>query len=283
VSGSGVEQSAAAAQEPLDPDYVSRAQAFSLTKDDLRSMSRDVVERMMANADRMTINAARAEYQQGPPPVPRRDNGQFAPAPAPAAPVPGDFAYEPWKPEFAQDDEVAEPITKNMTGLEKHLAAQIDRLHKFYGAKLQVQEQFQNDQVVQRNNAAMDRFIESSGPDWKEVFGTGPTSEMNPQSQEFLNRVEAWTAANAMTHKYGSKMTVQAALPRARNAMFMEKAFAIERAQAAITRTAQEKRLKEVQAQLPPATNRMGAYAGAGANGSVKTSDADFLRRVRGG
>jgi hypothetical protein len=236
VAGEQVE-GAATAPEPLDADYVSRAKAFSLNEDDLRSTSRDVVERMMANADRMTINAARAEYQQPPAPIVRRENGQFAPAPAPAAPVPGDFAYEPWKPEFTQDDEVAEPITKNMTGLEKHLAAQIDRLHQFYGSKLQEHDQFRTDQIVQRNNAAMDRFIESSGPDWKEVFGTGPTSEMNPQSQEFLNRVEAWTAANAMTQKYGNKMTVQAALPRARNAMFMEKAFAIERAKANGKRT----------------------------------------------
>src|SRR3990172_2187636 len=48
--------------------------------------------------------------QQQPHPVARRENGQFAAPPT-------DFAYEPWKPQFDADEEVAEPITKNMTGL----------------------------------------------------------------------------------------------------------------------------------------------------------------------
>ena len=286
VSGTGVEGGAPTAPAPLDPDYVSRAKVFSLSEDELRAIPRETVERMIASSDRAFINSARQDFAQGPPPPPpqqqphpvaRRENGQFAAPPT-------DFAYEPWKPQFDADEEVAEPITKNMTALEQHVAKQFDRLHQHYAAKHAAQEQFQTDTITQRNNATMDRFVESRGPEWESVFGKGPTSEMNPQSQEFLNRAEVWMAATVMVQRsarHGIRLTIEEAQPRAANAMFMEKAFAIEHAKA--NALSAEKRLKDIQAQLPPATGRMGAFAAAGANGSVKTSDADFLRRVRGG
>jgi hypothetical protein len=226
-----------AAAEPLDAGYVERAKSFSLSEADLRVMPRETVERMMASADRMTIQSAMAEWQQpppvqqAPPPPPRRENGRFA------ADAPPEFAYEPFKLQFDPTDEINEtnPLVKNMTGLEAHVAKQFDRLHKFYAEKLQAQEQFRKDSIVQQNNAVVDRFVESQGPQWSEVFGKGATSEMNPQSQEFLNRVEVWKAATAMTGRYaanGRRMSLNEALPRARNAIFMEKAFALERATA---------------------------------------------------
>lgn len=231
-------EGAPAAPEPLDADYVSRAKAFSLSEDELRSIPRETVERMIASSDRAFINSARQDYApQAPPPQQpppqRRENGQFAAAPT-------DFSYEPWKPQFDDDADVAEPIVKNMTSMEQHVAKQFERLHQHYAAKLQAQEQFQNDAIVQKNNATVDRFVDGQGAEWGEVFGKGSTNEMNPQSQEFLNRVEVWTAANAMVNRSasnGRRMTINEALPRARNAMFMEKAFAIERAKANGKRT----------------------------------------------
>lgn len=217
--------------EPLDSGYVERASTFGLTEDDLRVVPRDTIERMIASADRAMIQSAYRDngQQVQHPHVPqeRRENGQFAP--------PSDFAFDPFELKFDQDVEADAPLTKNVAALHDHFSKQFQKLHQHYEQKFKDVFGFRDSMLRQQDYALLDRFVEQQGPDWSAVFGKGQTLEMNPQSQEFLNREEVRTAAIAMIERsarMGRKMTAAEALPRARNALFMEKAFAIERAKA---------------------------------------------------
>lgn len=236
ILGEPVEK--AAAPEPLDPDYVSRAKNFNLTEDDLRAVPRDTVERMIAGADRQMIVAQRQEnqYQQNN----GHQNGNGKPTTQIVNPQPGDFAFDSFEMKFDGDVEADNPLVKNMVALHQHHLKQIEKLHEYYGRKVGAIEQFRDQSVQQSNNSIVDRFVDAQGAQWAEVFGKGPTSDLNTQSQEFLNREEVWTAANAMVQRsaaQGRRLSLAEALPRARNAMFMEKAFAIERAKASEKRT----------------------------------------------
>lgn len=233
--------------EALDPQYVARAQAFNMTEDDLRAVPRPIVERMIAGADKALIEAFRRD-QRTPQSPPSAVPG-VATTPAPAAV--GDFSFDPFELTFNADEEVAEPITKNMKAMQEHSAKQFEKLHQHYEKKFQAVEQFAANTQRQQDYAILDRYIDGLGAEWSGVFGKGATLDMDSRSQEYLKRGELRMAA-IETMQINERLTGRAlpageALPRALNSMFYEKSSAIERERA----DAKRKKLQDGAAVRP--------------------------------
>ena len=268
ATGGGDDGDAAATPEPLDPSYVSRAQIFNMTEEDLRTVPRATVERMLNGADRALIEAFRREQNtNGYDPRGRED--------ASPAPQSGDFTYEPFTPTFGPEEEVAEPIVKNLTAVQAHHAKQIERLHQHYTKKFEAVHDFASSVQRQQDFAILDRFIDGLGPEWSGVFGKGPRLEMDQRSQEFLKSEELRTAAIEAMQIHGRltgrPLPASQALSRALNAMFSEKASAIERAKADAKR-------KELQAT---ATIRPKASGGNPQNSGIRARAATFAGSLR--
>jgi hypothetical protein len=198
-----------------------------------------------------------------------------APAPPQTPVLPVDSPFAPLTVTFEDDEEGPyRTHIENVVGWANHAVQELVRKHEAEMSQVRAVFAQINDTAAYTE---LDHYIASWGDEWSDVFGKGPTIVLETKSQEYQHRGELLKAARRsieLDKRLGRPVNVSDAVLRARAQRFSDK-------QSVITRAAQEKRLKEVQAQLPPATNRMGAYAGA--NGSAKTSDADFLRRVRGG
>jgi hypothetical protein len=216
----------AAAPEPLDSAYVSRANIFNLTEEDLRSVPRPVVERILAGADRALLDAFRRDRQtpyQAPPTAP----------PAPQLDAP---AFAPFDLKFDPADEIAEPLTKTLAAMNAHYAAQLKQLHETYQQKFQGVDQFTSQVRQQNHYAALDRYIDSLGPEWSATFGKGPTLSKDTRSQEFLKSDQLGMAAVEMMQAHlrvtGRALSEHEALDRARAMLFHEQVSAAERAAA---------------------------------------------------
>lgn len=228
--------------EVLDPQYVSRAQMFNMTEEDLRAVPRPIVERMIAGADRALLEAMRREPSTSP-------SSPATVTPPPAAP--GDLSFDKLELTFDSDEEVAEPITKNMKAMQEHSAKQFEKLHQHYQEKFRAVEQFAAQTQRQQDYAILDRYIDGLGAEWSGVFGKGATLDMDPRSQEYLKRGELRTAA-IETMQINERLSGRAlpageALPRALNSMFYEKASAIEHEKA----DAKRKELQDAAAVRP--------------------------------
>ncbi len=257
--------------EPLDPQYVSRARMFNMTEEDLRTVPRETVERMIAGADKALIDAFSRDQAAVQAPI---TTPGISPVVAPAV-APADFSFDKFDVNFDPDEEVAEPITRGMKAMQEHSVKQFEKLHQHYDAKFKAVEAFNANTQHQQDYAILDRYIEGLGKEWRGVFGKGATLDMDPRSQEYLKRLDLRTAAVG-TMEVNKRLTGRPlphaeALPRALNSMFYEKASTIEREKADAKR-------KELQnsAAVRPRSGTTGLPAG-----SIRQRATELANSVR--
>lgn len=226
--------------EPLDPQLVSRASIWNLNEQDLRAVPRDTIERMLNGADRAMLDAH------------RRAQASFTPNPAQTQPqqfqqsnqqqTPTGFTPAPYDLKFDSEEEDADsPVAKKMAGINAHYAKQMEAMRDYYNGKMGGVEQFMTSMRTQQYHTAVDRAVQGWGPEWANVFGKTPMSELDPRSQEFLRFDEVGMAAfelqQAHARMTGRPLADSEALRRARDLLHPGKAFEFERAKENAKRT----------------------------------------------
>ena len=216
--------------QPLDPSYLADAGRFNMTEADLRALPRDVVQRVIAGADRANLEAFRRE-QRSPYQPPSA-------APAPANVTQEPFAVAPFELTFEGEEEEAKdsPVARKLAALNKHYGDQSKRQHDHYQGELRALRDAVTGFQQQAHYGVLDRFIDGLGAEWSGLFGKGSSSDLDSRSQEFLKRDELGTAAieHRQIHERltGRPLPVAEALRRALHSLHYDKASAIERAKA---------------------------------------------------
>jgi hypothetical protein len=236
ITDSQVDQAVTVEAEPkpLDPSYIADAGRFNMTEADLRALPQEVVRRIIAGADRATLEAFRREQ--------RTPYGPAPTVPAPASISQEPFAIAPFELTFDGEEEEAKdsPVAKKLAALNKHYGDQSKRQHDHYQNELKTLREAVTGFQQQAHYGVLDRFIEGLGTEWSGLFGKGTSTDLDSRSQEFLKRDELGTAAieHRQIHERltGRPLPVSEALRRALHSLHYDKASAIERAKADATR-----------------------------------------------
>jgi hypothetical protein len=185
------------------------------------------------------------------------------PEPAPQQQAPTGLEFKPLAIEFGED--VDEGLSKSIGGLLEGVNGRLKEAHEF---QQKVANEFQGYAQL-RHFEALDRFIASKGEEFVDVYGTGATAEMDPQSAAFVKRIELYTGGNAIAAAQagiGRPMRQTDAWERGHHAVNHERLAATERKN-------QDGRRKKRQAQFgeppskgktPVAGNREAAIAAYG-------------------
>lgn len=218
------------ALEALDPNYVARAnREYGLTEAQLRAAPRELVEHMMTVSDRRATDVWQRASQQFPQQTPPN-------AAQPVATTTSDFKVDPL--EITLDGvEEDSPTATAIQAINKHYAAQLEKMHQHYSAKFDGVNRGVVGLQEQAQYGVIDDYITRLGDEWSDVFGRGRTLSMHPQSKERIARTEFLRAAVANNSLYGmlygQTLSDDEAMDRARLQLHQDKVLAKERAKAA--------------------------------------------------
>ena len=273
----GQQPAAAPAPEPLDPEYIARGGRWKLGEDDLRSVPRDVFERMHVAAEAELLeNLHRARQGQNgqqpyqPPPQqnwqqPQGQNGQQSQQPV--------GPYKPVELKFDESD-ADSPYVQHISTINKAYAENLNAMHGQFSDQVRqivdavkALHEFNDSQVLDRN-------ISELGEEWSDVFGKGATMDLDPRSQSYAAR-QAYKKAILenldLDASLGRERNPSDAMQRARYRLHGTKIAAIERAK-------REAKAKEAAKTLPAPT---GATNGRASNNG-RENDMRIAREIMG-
>jgi hypothetical protein len=252
----GAAQAVITEPEPLATELITRGGRWKLGEEDLRSVPRDVLERMMAAADaevmegmaRVRQPAGQAQQTQIPSPYAQQGQQPQVQQPAQQAQQPT-MAFSPVELKFDDETEdtpaanyaktINEGMTKNLNAMHADFAQQIrdivdavKAIHTF------------NDLTI------LDRHIGTLGSEWEDTFGAGATVDLDPRSPNYENRMayrKAILENLNLDATLGRERNPSEAMLRARYRNYGQKIAQLERAK-------REAKAKEVAKGLPAPT-----------------------------
>lgn len=187
----------------LDADAVALAKAAGMTDEDIKTCSSTAeLDSRIAWASRKGwLKAADPEDKTGPKPTP-----QPQPDEKPQAKDGEKPSVSSRK--FALPEEVKEyedVLVKAFEGMNDHYAKQIEELEaktaKIEEAYRQVEEVAHRDAVA-RDLKGFDKEVEALGEEFSDLYGSGPTLELDPESAELKNRDAVFGEMLRMANDY---------------------------------------------------------------------------------
>lgn len=179
------EEAATAQPTGLSEDDVKRAKDFGFTDSDIaRIVGVDELEMRIGfqmRLDEQRRQAAIAARQ-----------AEEAKAEAPTAP-------KKFELQFSEDvaDEVAQPVRAlydHLSGEFSNAQQQLSQMANVLMGPVQQAVQSLQEQYAQVRLERFDNFVNSLGPEWKDVFGEGPTDALPADSKELRERVRLFQA-----------------------------------------------------------------------------------------
>jgi hypothetical protein len=244
--------------EPLAPELITRGGRWKLGEEDLRSVPRDVLERMMAAADAEVmegmarVRQPNGQAQQTQIPSPYAQQGQQPQYQQPAQPQQAQqptMAFTPVELKFEDEGEdtpaanyaktINEGMTKNLNAMHADFAQQISSIVEAVKAIHTF-----NDLSI------LDRHIGTLGSEWEDTFGAGATVDLDPRSPSYENRMayrKAILENLNLDATLGRERNPSEAMLRARYRNYGQKIAQLERAK-------REAKAKEVAKGLPAPT-----------------------------
>jgi len=166
----------------LSEGMLSRAEQYGLSKDLLDGMDDKRAEALFAAIDQRLMAP------------PSNDGGDGDKLPAQSAPpqtIFGEF-QEPFKVEFGED--IDESVSSPVSGLVESLNKEFRQLHEFKESLGRTIGELN----LRRELADFDSHIASMGDEWSDVYGSGPTVDMDQKSEAFKNRMEVFWGSQSL-------------------------------------------------------------------------------------
>jgi hypothetical protein len=222
--GAPAEGAGEPAAPSLPPEMIERARGYGLDSDQVLNFDAATLDRMFANIDKKIINqpdpAMQAQHQQ-----------QQAAEQASQVPQ-----YEPFAMQF--DEDVAEGLINPIQGMNDHFNNQMKAMHETNLKLIEHINALQTSAEVMQ----FDRFIESLGGDWEDVYGAGPTQELDEDSDSFKNRLEVFSGAKALQKHSPGTVKPTAAWKRSHGSFNLDRVREVEKKK--LEKQAEESRRK---------------------------------------
>lgn len=223
-----------AAEPELEPELLSRAQEFGIGPDEAKKLgSPDAVRAALALADRLIGRRMQAAQPAAQPVAESAPQGREKPTTSPEAPPDADEL----------DPNVYD---EGLVKAYKALKARVLQLE----ASLKDVGSATAGLATQRSVAKFDETLRSLGPEYAELFGDGETDDLDPQSEQFKNRVKVAMTVKALRSAYQDSTvrppTMAALVKRAVAAEFSD----------VVTKKATEEGAKRARNELGQYTNR---------------------------
>jgi hypothetical protein len=244
----------------LDPTLVARGGRWKLGEEDLRTVPRDVLERMMVAAESEVMeNIARARQAERGAPPEQPQQPSWMPKAEQAKPPEAAGVFAPVELKFDEADEDApatqhakalnEGMTKNFNSLYTHVQSKLDE----FARAIDALHQF-NDATV------LDRHLADLGDEWQDVFGKGAMFELDQRGPHYTARKayrDAILETLDLDAQLGRERDRSEAMLRARYRLHGPKIAQLERAK-------REAKAKETAKALPASTAPPNGKAPAG-------------------
>ena len=169
----------------LSDELTQRAKDYGFAAETFAGMDDAVVSNVLNTFDQRLAGMQPQPPTDGAP-------GQPSAQPQQQQGAPFGAEFKPLVVDFGE--ELDEGLVKSFGGMVDGLNGQLKELH-------QVRQAIGREVVAinqLREFDSLDRFIESLGEEWTDVYGKGRTQDMNPQSAEFRKRIEMGTGGNAI-------------------------------------------------------------------------------------
>lgn len=166
------------------PEIVARAAQYGISEDEVKTLGEDKVLERMVQLDRSL--AAMGGKSLAAPPVqqqPVQHNQPPAQQQAPQQNQPNPLRYTLQK---MKRDDYAPEFVEEVESVAKHFDDHLDNVRAVVG-QLYAAEQARQ---AQHQWSQFDNAISQLGPDYKEMFGEGPTSALTPDSPFMKARLE---------------------------------------------------------------------------------------------
>lgn len=204
-----------AAQDQLPDSLMAEVTRCNFTKEDIEGLDASRVSQMVRAYDRAVANAvmnSNGQMQQQQNFQQQQNNSQQANFELPSV-RPFELKHDP--------NTMDEGTFKQLEAMNKHYAESVNHTNGFLGnAFNEMAQRVQTMQDVAYVHE-FDRFVNSLGPEWEDVYGKGSSFDLDMNSSAFKKRGEAIKTALALSGKQG--VSPQIAFGRAHGAVNMDK------------------------------------------------------------